>query len=332
MWEDYWHWNSISNMTSGDVLCSLRLKARFPAIYPDARVELVEAVDQASQLRHSVVDPATAAQVRRLHRTPYYGLTHLRLPHAETLWFNYVPRIQNMGPERFVWQSFHTRVEEVGNADMWPRGVRQPRIPDITILHHMYSNHVMYGVLDCDTSVSIDWRPEAAELQGHPRKGRFYRDILYPQIMYTASDMCYNTNGPIGDCRCLACIPLHTAYLPDVNECNPKSFINIRCYRTRHEGVHQPWEVRIPGVPEFRVHPKDRNYPTMRAGCPRVYVTGHYGPLSRIAGVTTPCFAPVADMYAVFTDPADSRVKYVLGERCPTGECDITECACGVCE
>ena len=58
---------------------------------------------------------------------------------------------------------------------------------------------------------------------------RVLRDIRVPQIEYYVGTHCKYSNFDIDDCRCLHCLPLHTAHLPDISTLEDDERAIVRC-------------------------------------------------------------------------------------------------------
>ena len=98
----------------------------------------------------------------------------------------------------------------------WPREellepVYEPKYP----LKHYYSKTLLEGIRLSDTM---------------PRSNcHIYQDVTHKQIRYCAGPQCYYTWIDIDICRCIFCIPLQTAKLPDIGRLEESQHVAVRC-------------------------------------------------------------------------------------------------------
>ena len=74
-------------------------------------------------------------------------------------------------------------------------------------------------------------------MTGSIMEGRLYKNDYYifqdetrTQIKYYVGPKCYNTWCNVKTCRCIFCITLHTARLPDVDKLEESQHIAVLCH------------------------------------------------------------------------------------------------------
>ena len=55
------------------------------------------------------------------------------------------------------------------------------------------------------------------------------RDVTVPQVIYSTSKKCPNQGISIDDCRCLCCVTLHTAKLPNIHKLEDDEIVIVIC-------------------------------------------------------------------------------------------------------
>ena len=58
---------------------------------------------------------------------------------------------------------------------------------------------------------------------------KYHVDVDNSQIRYVINDVCNTTGFEIDVCRCVFCLPLHSAGIPDIVSCEPSEYIAVVC-------------------------------------------------------------------------------------------------------
>ena len=164
-------------------------------------------------------------------------------------------------------------------------------------------------------------------------RGEVCCDGVYNQIRYVTDTKCNYTWMNIDTCRCIFCLMLHTAKVPDLRRLEPSEYVSIRCMK----GVDTNEPMRRRGVTssedraEFVVQPIDRNRAPVAACNPRVYRVANRLRDGSVIAIHDRNLDK-EDMYAEFEDPVNPKIRYVLGIRCRYTQEEISECTCGICD
>ena len=266
-------------------------------------------------------------------------LTRLRnvLDYPDYKYDNRFHRSELRADHQLTWSLFH---KERGCSGTWPH--RTPTIPQFTQLHHFYSESRMIGVPDHRHYLATEPGREQADFQSKSGKALLsvFRDARLSQVQYTASTMCHFTWLDIDHCRCLNCLLLHTACLPDIQDMDEDQILNVRVVpslddvqKSRSQlsvqrlGVVDPVERR----PEFIVNFMDRQATPRLARDPKVYRVQQYHHFT-IGRKPIPLeFTMHCDLYAELQDAEYPQVRYVIGTACRYHREDIMVCKCGIC-
>ena len=85
-------------------------------------------------------------------------------------------------------------------------------VPSEAIVRHFYSNDV------CITNVFKD-----------PGSNRIFVDKDNSQVKYVKDGICSNSHLRIDICRCVFCLPLHTAKVREAKDFHPSEFVAVLC-------------------------------------------------------------------------------------------------------
>ena len=152
-----------------------------------------------------------------------------------------------------------------------------------------------------------------------------FRDVVHLQIDYSIQSHCPISRQAWEYCRCLRCLPRHTAKLPDPAKLDKDEFCCVSCSDVNMFGSRIDEPVWRRGVTsredraEFIVCGKSREDKRYLARNPRVYVR-------RSASLE------YSSYYAEFEDCVDKKIRYVIGENCRYQGYLIKECPCEICK
>ena len=203
---------------------------------------------------------------------------------------------------------------------IWPmQDVDAEAIEPEYLLRHYYSATLMKGV-------------RLRHRQDNDKDNMVFQDVNLRQIYYKVGPKCPYTWCNIEECRCVPCLPLHTARLPDVSKLEESQYVAVKC-ELEHNARHPVFRNGVTSEehrPEFIVQPFNLSYTPMLAFDPKVY---------RISSVEngllkSKSFSELQqrDLYAEFKGAENPSVRYVMATTCRYTRRSILRCICGICK